>query len=257
MTHLSTPPFSDTVTQFWSGPFVGTELFRDEHLSLFSNPELGAGERVTVLHTAGNSHTAVAVRPEIAEGLRRYGVASGGSALNEPQLRRALRDLGIALHEADNVFYFPRGHTPPAAAMDAEGRYVVRALTGADAQLFEDFNHRASQQDLEDAQVELEDWAVFGVIAPGGPANDTHDRLVAAASTYPWRDSRLADIGVLTLASERGKGHGRRLVAALARHALEHGHEVQYRCQLDNVGSSALAHAAGFRLWGRWEVPTP
>ncbi|RKW71711.1 GNAT family N-acetyltransferase [Galactobacter caseinivorans] len=257
MTRMSIPTFSDTVTRFWARPFEGTELFRDERLSLISNPGLGAGERVTLLRTAGDHHTAVAVRPEIAEQLRSRGVGTGASVLSEPQLRRALSDLGILLHDADNVFYFPAGHPAREGLAEAGDGYVVRVLTAADSGLFADFTQRASEQDLDDAQVELEDWAVCGVIAPSGAPNGSRDRLVAAASTYPWRDSRLADIGVLTLATERGKGHGRRLVTAMARHALEQDHELQYRCQLDNAGSNALAHAAGLQLWGRWEVPTP
>ncbi|MNW69357.1 hypothetical protein D3C74_483430 [compost metagenome] len=43
----------------------------------------------------------------------------------------------------------------------------------------------------------------------------------------------------------------------MMRHALSRGLEPQYRCQLDNVASVALAAASGLALFGTWEVPTP
>ena len=36
--------------------------------------------------------------------------------------------------------------------------------------------------------------------------------------------------------------------------ALERGYEPQYRCQLDNLASVALARGAGFRRFGEWEI---
>ncbi|GGT45227.1 hypothetical protein GCM10010207_51840 [Streptomyces atratus] len=75
---------------------------------------------------------------------------------------------------------------------------------------------------MDDAYVELAHRAVSGAFAD--------ERLVRAASMYPWDDSTVADLGVLTLPSFRGQGHARRVVRAICRHAAGQGHEPQYRC---------------------------
>lgn len=74
---------------------------------------------------------------------------------------------------------------------------------------------------------------------------------------YPWRDAPLADLGVVTLPAHRGKGHARRLVRAISRRALGREHEPQYRCQLDNHASIALAASSGLTLFGTWDIVSP
>ncbi|MEK1869262.1 MAG: GNAT family N-acetyltransferase, partial [Ensifer adhaerens] len=71
----------------------------------------------------------------------------------------------------------------------------------------------------------------------------------------PWQERQIADLGVLTLVSDRGKGHARKVVRAISRAALEKGYQPQYRCQLDNHASVALAGAVGVTLFGQWEAP--
>jgi predicted GNAT family acetyltransferase len=80
---------------------------------------------------------------------------------------------------------------------------------------------------------------------------------VSAASAYPWGGALLADLGVLTLQPFRGRGHARRVVRSISRHALDRGYEPQYRCQLDNQASVALARGAGLAMFGKWEVVSP
>lgn len=125
----------------------------------------------------------------------------------------------------------------------------VRRLTARDEAAFAAFEKASSAQDLDDAYVELDHWAVFGAF--------DQDRLVCAASMYPWEDARIADTGVLTLPAFRGKGHARNVVSAISRHAYEQGFEPQYRCQIDNHASIALARASGLTSFGKWEVVTP
>ncbi|MFE0015325.1 GNAT family N-acetyltransferase [Mesorhizobium sp. NPDC059054] len=80
---------------------------------------------------------------------------------------------------------------------------------------------------------------------------------VRAASAYPWSGARLADIGVVTLVPFRGKGHARKAVGALSRHAFGQGYEPQYRCQTDNLASAALAEACGLTLFGKSQYVSP
>ena len=187
----------------------------------------------------------IALRPEVAEQLELARLPG----LSEPLLRQKLSDRALQLHSADLVFHFSAADQKSLRLeQPAPG---VRQLNAADAAAFAEFQASASEQDLDDAYVELDHWAVWGAF--------DGERLVCAASMYPWSadadgQSKIADVGVLTLPPDRGQGHARRVIRAIARHAYEQGYEMQYRCQTDNTASAALARAAGLSLFGSWEV---
>ncbi|RGC65243.1 hypothetical protein C5N14_29765 [Micromonospora sp. MW-13] len=239
--------FRPVVTDFWRLPFDGRLLHQGDELSVVVNSELEESERVTVLTMIDDGRTAVAVRPEVADALADAFIE--GDALGEESLRARLLTEGIVLHGADNIYYLAEDAHESVLAEPLPAD--IRRLGTDDAERFADFQAGISAQDLEDAQVELDDWAVLGVL-------DADGRILSAGSMYPWEDDCvLADIGVLTLADARGRGHARRLVRAMCRFALEEGYEPQYRCQLDNAASNALAGAAGLALFGRWQIVTP
>jgi RimJ/RimL family protein N-acetyltransferase len=234
---------SSTISNFWNSAFLGGEiLYRDARFTLAANPDLDHDSRVMLLTRPDGLCMAV-VTPELAGrlGLRELRAPSAAS------VRRRLADAGLALHGADCLFYCAA--TAKRALLDEADAPTVRALTARDADAFAAFQSSASEQDLDDAYVELDHWAVFGAFVEG--------RLVSAASMYAWENSRLADLGVLTLAHARGHGHARRVVRALCRHAYAHGCEPQYRCQTDNAASVALARSVGLTLYGTWEVVSP
>lgn len=142
------------------------------------------------------------------------------------QVRSAAAVAGIALHDPDQLFYLPVDELRQLSTeAPAEG---TRRLTEADAQEFADFAAAAPPEGLDEAFVELDHWLVFGTVVD--------DRIVAAASTYPWNGTQLADLGVLTLPSYRGNGLARRTVRALSAAVVTAGYEPQYRCRLDNAG---------------------
>src|SRR5579859_4534736 len=105
----------------------------------------------------------------------------------------------MAMHPADNLFYFSRADL--RALLREDSPPGVRQLSDADAALFAHFECSASEQDLDDAYVELDHWAVFGAFV--------QDRVVTAASMYPWGGAQIADLGVLTLPEFRRAGHAR------------------------------------------------
>ncbi|MED1724342.1 hypothetical protein [Brevibacillus parabrevis] len=119
--------------------------------------------------------------------------------MSEQTFRQKLAEAGVVLHGADYVYYFPEEAKNGLLREKPEG--VVRQLTELDEAIFAQFQSAASEQDLDDAYVELDHWAVFGSFEQSG--------LVCAASMYPWENAQIADLGVLTLASYRGKGHAR------------------------------------------------
>jgi len=238
--------FSATVESFWKKPHSsGQVLCASDRLSVSVNPDLDEDRRVIVLDTAGQ--TLVVMTPAVAA---RLGL-SAQSPPTEATLRQKLADAGIPLHGADYVFHYTEAEkTRLLQQADAAG---VRRLTAGDEAVFAEFQAAATEQDLEDAYVELDHWAVFGAFE--------QDRLVAATSMYPWDDGPaavpIADTGVLTLPPFRGRGHARHLVRAISRHACRLGYEPQYRCQTDNLASVSLARSAGLSLYGKWEVVSP
>jgi RimJ/RimL family protein N-acetyltransferase len=229
----STDVIAATVSQYWNAPFAAaTPVFSDDSFVLMVNPALAHNRRAMVLRVAGEPSRAV-VTPDIAVVL--------GDVSSEDDFAAGLEWAGIRLNGADNLYYFEEG----ARFEEPE----ARRLTSDDAELFARFEAATSEQDRDDAFVELDHWAVFGVVADG--------ELVSAASAYPWADSPVADMGVLTVESARGAGHGRRAIRALSAFALSEGFEPQYRCQLDNAASVALAGKAGLTLYGTWDVVAP
>jgi len=229
------------VRQTWIDPFAGGTEIRALHgfrLALVENP--GEGFPVQILATPAG--TSVLVTAEIADldGVRQ--------AMSEAELRTALTAAGIEMNGADQLFFLPDARKEEVSA-ESDAPHV-RRLTAADEAAFASFEASAPEADADEAWVELDHWVAFGAFAG--------DLLVAAGSAYPFREgSLLADIGVLTLPSHRGKGHARAVVRALARHTLAEGYEPQYRCQLDNTSSVILAERTGFLSIGTWDVPLP
>ncbi|WP_335941413.1 GNAT family N-acetyltransferase [Streptomyces sp. PTD5-9] len=235
--------FPSAITDFWLSPAPTSRLlYGDEAFSVTVDAALEEDERLTVLTTT-DGRTRVLLAPDVAAAM----ALGEGQPVDEAGFRRRLEKSGIPLHGADNLFYFTdKGRETLLGEPDAPS---VRPLTEADARAFERFEEAASEQDLDDAYVELGHWAVYGAFDEG--------RLVCVASMYPWNDAPLADLGVLTLPPYRGQGHARRVVRAISRHALARQYEPQYRCQLDNHASVAAAESAGLTRFGTWDVVSP
>lgn len=234
------PVHSSAVVNHWTPGRIDSTP--SDHYLVVVDDTVAEDRAVTTLAVADGPRI-VTVAPAIAErtGLR------NGSLVSESDLDRDLAAAGIRMNGADDLFYLPidrqetlRTEAPPDG---------TRQLTAADAAAFELFCATAPADDLDDAFVELDHWLVYGTFV---------DRiLVAAASMYPWGETRFADLGVITLPAYRSNGHGMRTVRAISAHALAGGYEPQYRCQLDNEASIALAGAAGFELFGQWDVIAP
>ena len=235
------PLFSPEIIDFWNASFAGDVLASADRFTVAVNPDHDEDSPAMVLHTAENG-VIVALSPALAAALS----PAAGQALTEATLRQGLRAAGIVLNGADNLFYFTEADK--AVLLRENSGDHVRALTAKDASAFALFQGAASEEDLDAAYVELDHWLVYGAF--------DGDRLVCAASMYPWQERQIADLGVLTLASDRGRGHAREVVRAISRAALERGYQPQYRCQLDNHASVALAGAAGLTLFGQWEAPS-
>ncbi|OBC07724.1 hypothetical protein A5784_07975 [Mycobacterium sp. 852013-50091_SCH5140682] len=239
--------FSPFIIDYWATAFSGKPLHSNEYVTITVNPDLDDDQRVAVLWTAEDHRVAITVAPAVADVLSKDIAVLGNPT--ETDIRVAIANRGIALNDADNVFYLTK-----SAAEDVlgdAGSTNVRQLTDADTDMFAAFKAGVSEEDWDSAYVELDHWAVFG-------AFDDHERLACIGSMYPWDDEfPLADIGVLTLSSARGRGYAKTLVRAMFRYALAEGYEPQYRCQLDNAASNGLATRLDLQLFGRWEAAIP
>jgi len=237
------PLFSQTITDFWQTEFLnGDVLYSDEVFTIVINPDLDEDRRIMVLETI-DGRVMVVLTPALAEKTALH-IKQG---LSEKSFRQKLNEAGVSLHGADYLFYFSEADKNVLLQENLEGE--LRRLTGQDYAFFSEFQSSASEQDLDDAYVEMDHWAVFGSFE--------QNRLVCAASMYPWEDAQIADLGVLTLTPFRGKGHARKVVRSLSKYACDQGYEPQYRCQLDNLASVSLAKAAGLTLFGKWDVISP
>ncbi|MFT9816642.1 GNAT family N-acetyltransferase [Lysinibacillus sp. NPDC056185] len=236
--------FSQTITDYWKSQFLnGDVIYNDEIFTVTINPDLSEDSRIMVLETTDGRILAV-LSPEMAEKLD----LTKGQELSELIFRQKLNEAGVTLHGADYLFYFSEGEKNVLLQESLGG--TLRQLTEQDGAIFSEFESSATEQDLDDAYVELDHWAVFGSFE--------QNRLVCAASMYPWEeDVQIADLGVLTLTHFRGKGYARKVVRSICKYAFEQGYEPQYRCQLDNEASTFLAKAAGLTLLGKWDVISP
>lgn len=235
--------FAAVVDEFWgASEATGEVVHRDASLVLVIDPTVDASAPVSIVRRIAGA-TTVTLSPLLGEQLEVRALHD----VSEAGILSALSEADVQLHDADNLYYF--GDAARAQLAGHPNAVGVRQLSASDAAAFERFESQASEQDREDAFVELDHWTVFGAFEG--------ELLVAAASAYPWHGSRLADIGVLTLPEFRGRGHARAVVRALARAAITAGYEPQYRCQLDNAGSIALAASAGLTSYGTWQTVSP
>jgi RimJ/RimL family protein N-acetyltransferase len=231
------PVFSRIVTDYW---LAGEHDSSDsEKYTVIVDERLGEDLSLTLLAVLSGPRIA-AVMPALANALS----LASGDIVGDEELRARIRGSGLELNGADHLFYLPL-HEQQALLSHPE-QANTRRLTRADAAEFERFCSNAPGDDLEEAFVEIDHWLVYGTFSG--------DDLVAIGSAYPWRGTRLADIGVITLPAYRGRGLAKRVVRAIAGDALSQGYQPQYRCQLDNLASIALAGSAGFARFGEWDV---
>jgi RimJ/RimL family protein N-acetyltransferase len=229
--------FPPLALEYWCKAFDGTRIavFGDFTLSVV--PTLDRKRPVMILERSdGGTHAAI--RPELADA-----IGSDVGAMTAVAWRERLANEGVVFHDPDFLFYLPVDATPETGHVRS-----ARRLTEDDHAAFGLFHSSASEEDREDAFVELDHWAVFGCF--------DDNRLVSAASAILWNESPIADLGVLTLTDARGKGYAHAAVQAINSYSRQQGYEPQYRCQLDNHASVALARACGLVLFGKWIVGT-
>lgn len=232
------PDFPRPILDYWRKAFDGHGIEMQGGFALSVAPTLNR-KRPAMMLERSDGRTQAAITPELADAIGddEVGPLTAGGLLDR------LVDEGVVLHDPDFLFYLPADARPKTSEVK-----FARQLTQADRAAFEAFQTAAPEQDREDAFVELDHWAVFGCF--------DGNRLVSAASAILWDESPVADLGVLTLPDARGKRYAHAVVQSINGFCREQGYEPQYRCQLDNHASVALAKACGLMLFGKWVVGT-
>ncbi|MEP7180226.1 MAG: GNAT family N-acetyltransferase [Pseudonocardiales bacterium] len=231
--------FSRMVTDYWFPRNATSVAGEVGSYQIVVDDTLPADRSLILLEPVGRSGILSATSVTI----ERLGLAPQ-TKIDSRALARSLATAQMKLHGADHLFYLPV--EAQSAVQSERVASVTRRLQDTDADAFAVLSAEASEEDLDQAYVEIDHWLVFGTFVD--------DRLAAVASMYPWRDTHLADLGVLTLPAYRGRGFAKATVRAISAAASKRGYEPQYRCQLDNVTSAALAHSAGFERFGTWNV---
>jgi GNAT superfamily N-acetyltransferase len=231
--------FSRTVTDYWLSGDANSNAGELGAHQIVVDDTLPTDRSLMLLEPVGRSGTLYATSATI----QRLGL-TGQTKIESQALAHAVASAQVKLNGADHLFYLPVEEQ--TATRSEPGTPVTRQLREADADVFGVLCAEAPKEDLDEAFIELDHWLVFGTFVD--------DRLAAVASAYPWRGTRFADLGVVTLPAYRGRGCAKATVQALSAAALEQGYEPQYRCQLDNAPSVALARSAGFQRFGTWDV---
>lgn len=223
--------FPKPVLDYWHEAFAGHSS------STWAVSEKLNPKRPAMMLEGMDGSVRTVLRPELIDRIGPYAAGATSIAGIQDQLARG----GVSLHDPDYLFYLP---ADTSVAPDRSA--VARRLTIEDRAAFEAFQADASEQDRDDAFVEIDHWAVFGCF--------DGDRLVSAASACPWETAPVADLGVLTLPDVRGRDFARAVVLTISYFSRLEGYEPQYRCQLDNLAFVALAKSCGFALFGKWIV---
>lgn len=233
---------SPIVQEYWKDQFQGEVLCNNPTFTLFLNDDLEEDSQIMTLEFPSGSSWAT-INSKVA----RYFKNTNLATLDFEKFVNTLKDKEIFLYGADYIFYFPEEEKTNILNLSLSEN--TRPLTEDDAEHFSLFESLSTEEDLDGAFVELDHWKVYGIFE--------NNQLVAATSMYPWQDTQLSDIGVITLDQFRGKGYAKQAVEIISKAALEEGYEPQYRCQLDNIASVALAKKLNLSLFAKWNFISP
>ncbi|HBO23133.1 MAG TPA: GNAT family N-acetyltransferase [Providencia sp.] len=229
---------NNNVATYWLKEKISGKCYLNQHdFAVYVNPHLD--EDYLAVAIQDQNKYWLSLHPQL------YAELSINTELTQETAEPLRKHLADRWYGADQFFYFSQEAL--SALRLKKVPYYIRALTDADTKIFQSFCEASSEEDLDGASVELEHWLVYGLFSNG--------QLVAVASMYPWdEEASIADLGVLTLSEQRGKGYARELVLAICQIALEKGYQPQYRCQLDNNASLALANSLNLMSYIKWDV---
>lgn len=225
--------------------FSDTPAYQWQDLHIFINDTLTGQDRLMVLSYPKSDPQHLALTRVIITSDYLNHIFGNQHSLPQQMTAQLFRDLlkqrRIKLHAPDRIYC---GEEPQVLPPPKES-WAMRLLTKNDTLVFENFCHNISATEIDNAWVELEHWVVFGLFVNGS--------LTSACSLYPWDDTHIADIGVLTHPTRRGQGLAKHLVNFAHHQIARQGYLLQYRTQADNTASIHLAQSLSLQLYALWE----
>ncbi len=228
--------FSSTVMNHWL-PAAAGDLTEGEGVVVI-DPALPENRSVSVLEVE-DGPTVVRLSPDRAAHLGH----AHGERIAADEATERITAAGIALNNPDHLFYLPVEEHASVLAETADDTLAASPRrTSTRSQLSPPRRPRTTSTKRSSnsttgscsARSSRGDWPLRRACSPGG-----------ARGSPTWASSRFPSTGVAVSPGD-GAGDGAE--------ALEQGYEPQYRCQLDNAPSVALALASGFRRFGEWTV---
>ncbi|WP_347218276.1 GNAT family N-acetyltransferase [Chryseobacterium sp.] len=238
----TSPITSPIVQEYWKDQFQGEVLCNNPSFTLFLNDDLEEDSQIMTLEFPSGNSWAI-ITSKVFNHFKNVNLTT----LDFEKFVSILEHKEILLYGADYIFHFPEEEKKHILNLNVPEN--IRPLTEEDAEYFSVFESLSTEEDLDGAFVELDHWKVYGIFE--------NLQLVAATSMYPWQDTQLSDIGVITLDQFRGKGYAQQAVQVISKAALQEGYEPQYRCQLDNTASVALAKKLNLSLFAKWNFIAP
>lgn len=153
--------FSKQVTDFWNEEMNGDLWYEDDSFTLMINEDLEEDGQIMLLESADKQRVNAVITSAI---MKRIGLMVNDS-LSESVFLQLLKDAGISLHGADYIYYYQEENKKKL--LETASIETIRLLNASDAEAFEYFVSLASEQDLDDAYVELDHWVVFGSFEDG------------------------------------------------------------------------------------------
>lgn len=222
--------FSNSILKYWHNQYQHCEcIFKSHNTSVFISQNLDKNYQAISFQLAEDTITLVS--PNFAQ---------------SHSLDEKFNWANLNWYGTDQIFYYDVQQLKVVRALPK--LYLIRPLTEDDQPIFDKFCKNLPAEDLENTFVALDHWLVYGVFV--------HDELVAVASMSIWdtNEHKIADLSVITSPKFRQQGHAKRLIRSISQAAIHLGYEPQYRCQLDNASSLALAQSAGLSPLLQWNV---
>jgi GNAT superfamily N-acetyltransferase len=239
---VSRETFTQRVLHHWAERYeTALEALHEPGLVLRPEPDYAGSRGIHAWHIA--RHTFVRFDPALQTALRELlSAMSSPASLELGQLTAALQSSQVRVSRTELALLsyvyppdFRSAVLPPA--------YAIRQLDPGDAQAMSELKAACRADEIEEAEVSVEDEIAFGCFS--------EHQLAAVATGFTL--TGFMDIGVLTHPAFRQQGLGQAAVSILCAWCLERDILPQYRCSEANVASHKLAQGLGFATLVRSE----
>jgi len=215
--------------KYWSDFFgITIELIRESSLKVVPHKEL-VGYNGAYIFKLGQS-VVISVPAEIEDAVVARAKADDcGEVLTQAFVERLFENVERTIGPCYQG-YCSKESVIPIDSAD------VRMLNDADQRALKNLQRQVDEEEWEHSSL-APDKVSFGYFQQGD--------IIAAACLDMWAEN-VANIGLITLQSQQGKGCAKKLCALATRFGLDHGYEMVYQTLLSNAPAVAVARSTGY-----------